>query len=133
MASIWHDGASANGFPTLGRDIRADILVIGGGMAGVLCAHRLQEAGARVVVAEARTIGSGITKNTTAKITAQHGLLYAKLAKQRGHAIAQGYLEANLRAVDMFAVLCEKIRCGFERRPARGCTVKQNVEFGHEP
>ena len=84
MDSLWTDTAKAPSFPALERDIRTDVLIIGGGMAGVLCAQLLHRAGVDYVLAEADTVGGGITKNTTAKITSQHGLLYADLAQRFG-------------------------------------------------
>ena len=44
-----------------------DIVVVGGGLAGVLCLKELTERGVDCVLLEAKSIGSGITKNTTAK------------------------------------------------------------------
>ena len=82
MESIWTSTASLPHFPTLGEDVQTDVLIIGGGMAGLLCAHELQQAGVSCMVAEARTIASGITKNTTAKITSQHGLISRTLLRR---------------------------------------------------
>ena len=79
MESIWTHTARLPQFPPLEGDANTQVLVIGGGMAGLLCAHELGRAGVQCLVAEAQTIAGGITKNTTAKITAQHGLIYGKL------------------------------------------------------
>lgn len=46
---------------------RAEVAVIGAGMAGMLCARMLADQGADVAVLEARVAGHGQTKNTTAK------------------------------------------------------------------
>ena len=83
MESIWQD-ISLPHFRMLDGDISTDVLVIGGGMAGLLCAHRLQQAGVNCLVAEAAEICGGITKNTTAKITSQHGLCFHKLLTRFG-------------------------------------------------
>lgn len=114
--SLWTQTAKLPEFPQLQGDRKADVLVIGGGIAGILCAKVLQDAGVDVVLAEANRICSGITKDTTAKITAQHGLLYHKLLKKFGRELASLYLNANLNAVEEYQKLCKTIPCSFENR-----------------
>ena len=74
--------------------------MIGGGMAGILTAHALRQAGISSVVLEAHTVGSGQTAGTTAKLTAQHGLCYSWLIDTYGPEIARQYAQANLRGID---------------------------------
>ena len=112
LESIWEKTAQLPAFEPLRRDIRADALVIGGGLAGLLCAHELARAGLRCVVAEAGRICGGATKNTTAKLTVQHGLVFRKLLKALGAERARAYLEANLAALDRLRELCQDIPCG---------------------
>ena len=112
MESIWQDTHLPQ-FPQLQGDIRTDVLIIGGGMAGLLCGHMLQQAGVRYVIAEAKTIASGITKNTTAKVTSQHGLVYRELIARFGTEQAGLYLEANEQAVGAYRELCKTIDCDF--------------------
>lgn len=100
------------------RDIKTDVLIIGGGMAGILCAHALAQAGVQYALVEAGRICGGITKNTTAKITSQHGLIYDKLIKRFSVERAKLYLEANQAALDAFRELCKDIDCGFEEKDA---------------
>ena len=95
MESIWHKTIQLPQFPQLKGDVSTDVLVIGGGMAGLLCAYQLKKAGVDCVVAERKRIASGITGNTTAKVTCQHGLIYSKLAKKGGLEAAKLYLQAN--------------------------------------
>ena len=57
-------------------------------------------------VAEVASIAGGITKNTTAKITSQHGLIYQQLAKRFGTEKAALYLQANEQALAAFRTLC---------------------------
>lgn len=72
MESIWTQICNhREKRPALDRQIEADVAVIGGGMAGILTAWQLEQAGVRTVVLEADQIGQGQTKNTTAKITVQ--------------------------------------------------------------
>ena len=81
MHSLWSETATLPSFEQLNKNIKTDVLIIGGGITGILTAHYLQQAGINYVLVEADTICSGITKNTTAKITSQHGLIYHKIAK----------------------------------------------------
>jgi len=117
LASIWEKTVRLPSFPSLHGDLRADVLVIGGGLAGLLCAHELTKAGADCVLAEAGRLCGGTTKNTTAKITVQHGLVYHKLLRRFGRERAKGYLNANLEALERIGSLCRDIPCDFEEKP----------------
>ena len=87
-------------------------------MAGILCAYFLKQSGVDCILVEAGRIGAGITKNTTAKITSQHGLIYDKLLKDVGTEKARMYLEANQNAVAQFKDLSNKISCSLEEKDA---------------
>ncbi len=116
MNSIWTDGIKPTRFDRLDGTVRCDVLIVGGGMAGVLCAHRLSRAGVDCVLVEAGRIGGGITKNTTAKITAQTGLIYDKLMRRHGEDRAWLYLQAQIKAGEEYARLCREIPCDYEHR-----------------
>ncbi len=116
MDSLWKSLERREQFPKLDRDLKTDVLIIGGGLCGLLCAHQLHQAGVDYVLVEADTICCGITKNTTAKITVQHGLIYQKLLKTHGEEQAKQYLQANQAALEEYARLCQRIDCDFERR-----------------
>ena len=118
MSSVWIDTVAKPNFPPLQGDITTDALIIGGGMCGILTAHKLNEAGVCCVVVEATTIGGGVTRNTTAKITAQHGLIYADLIKRFGAELARQYYDANARAIQNYEKLSERFPCDFERKTA---------------
>ena len=85
MESIWTRTTLPVHPPLEGRH-RCDAVVLGGGMAGILTAWFLRQHGLSVIVLEANRVGSGQTQNTTAKITAQHGLIYERLIDQLGAA-----------------------------------------------
>lgn len=118
MASLWEETWKPPVFPPLDGDTDTDVLIIGGGMAGILCAYRLHQAGVPYLLAEAETIGSGTTKNTTAKLTSQHGLIYERLIRLFGTERAKQYLTANQEALETYRELCRGIRCGFEEKDA---------------
>ena len=98
------------------EDLKTDVLIIGGGLAGVLCAYQLQQAGVRYALIEADRVCRGVTGYTTAKITAQHGLIYEKLLRTFGRERSQVYLQANLKAVEQYRKICKGIDCGYEEK-----------------
>ena len=118
MASLWEQTWEEPGFPALEGDLSTDVLIIGGGMAGVLCAYFLHHAGVPYVLVEAKTLCSGITRNTTAKITSQHGLIYDKLIRKFGVDRARQYLSAQEAALQKYRELCQTVDCGFEEKDA---------------
>lgn len=138
MKSIWQERAEMPSFGKLEGDTKTGVLVIGGGLAGILCAYLLQRAGMDYILAEAETICSGVTKNTTAKITAQHGLIYHKLLKGAGLEKARLYLTANQQALAQYKALCRDMDCGFEEKDAYvysldgGKKIDQELEALHK-
>lgn len=116
--SIWDINFEMPSFPSLDGDKRTDVLVVGGGICGLLCAYKLKCAGIDCILVEKERICSGITKNTTAKLTSQHGLIYKKIAKRYGTETAAGYYSANELAIRELNELCKEIDCDFERRDA---------------
>ncbi len=102
-------------FPPLQGDLKTDVLVVGGGMAGLLCAHTLTQQGVDCALVEADRICHGVTRNTTAKITSQHGLIYGRLLKEFGPERARGYWEANEAALEQLCQLASGMDCDLQR------------------
>lgn len=114
MKSVWQETVQLPEFPQSKNDIRTDILIIGGGIAGILTAYFLHKSGVKYVLVEKDTICSGTTQNTTAKITFQHSLNYHKILKSNGIEAARKYLLANKKAFEKYAELCKEIDCDYE-------------------
>ena len=113
MDSLWKESAMRPAFPTMPGSMKTDVLIIGGGMAGLLCAHMLKKAGVDCILVEAKKICDGTTCDTTAKITLQHGLIYDKLIRQFGHDKAKLYLRAQEKACAEYERLCQNIDCEY--------------------
>ncbi len=116
MKSVWSDSTNLPEFPKLDSDKKTDVLIIGGGIGGILCAYFLHMAGIDYILTEAETICHSTTKNTTAKITAQHGFIYSKLIRLMGVYKAEKYLNANIEALDKYRHICKNIDCDFESK-----------------
>lgn len=120
MKSIWSETVQLPKRESLKDDLRVENVVIGAGIAGILIAYLLQEKGQEVIVLEAKEIASGQTKNTTAKITSQHGLLYHDMIRKCGIERAKGYAKANEAAIELYREIITKegIACQFEELPS---------------
>ena len=116
MDSTWEKTAEKPQFDALSGNKKTDVLIIGGGIAGILCAYKLKNAGVDCMLTEATEICGGITKNTTAKITLQHGLIYDKMLRRFGEEKARLYIEAQTESVKEYAQLCGKTDCDYETR-----------------
>jgi len=103
-------------FPKLDREINTNVLIIGGGLAGILCAWMLRQSGTDCVLIEADAILRGVSRNTTAKITSQHGLIYHKLLRRFGPETARLYWQANENALAQYRALSRSIDCSFEEQ-----------------
>ena len=130
--SVWADTAQLPSFSSLKQDVRTDVLIIGGGLAGLLCAYMLTQDGVNCLLIEADTICSGISRNTTAKLTSQHGLIYGKLEREFGPDTARLYWEANEAALAQYRRLSRKFPCDFQEKNAYVYAVEQQYKLEEE-
>lgn len=118
--SYWMDTTASTSYPALTGDLEVDVAVVGGGVAGLCTAWELVRAGRSVAVVEADRIVAGTTGYTTAKVTAQHTLIYAHLRSALGAETAKLYAQSQQDALEhLVATVAElDIDCDLERSPA---------------
>ncbi|GAB3651604.1 FAD-dependent oxidoreductase [Glycomyces tarimensis] len=118
--SYWIASTDAGPHPKLNADLDFDVAVIGGGIAGLCAAWELARAGRSVAVLEAGRLAAGVTGHTTAKLTVQHGLVYAHLRETFGAEAARMYAESQTAAMEHAFTVAEAlgIDCELERAPA---------------
>ena len=114
--SIWEYNTNNNNYKTLKSDINTDISIIGGGIAGINIAYKLYKNNLNFIVLEKNKICNKTTKYSTAKITAQHGLIYYNIKQKYGLSIARKYLNSNLKSIEEYKKIIsnENIDCDFE-------------------
>ena len=114
-SSYWVESTHQTDYPKISKDFDTDVLIIGGGITGILTAYMLSESSLNVSIVEADRMAMGVTANTTAKITSQHGLLYDYLLNSFGFDIAKGYLDSNEEAIGIIKDIIKKesIDCDF--------------------
>ncbi|WP_345751323.1 FAD-dependent oxidoreductase [Microbacterium rhizophilus] len=92
--SLWHETSPLievdQALPT-----RADVVIVGAGIAGLATATLLARAGRRVAVLEAREVGAVATGNTTAKLSLLQGSVYSGIRSHAGDEALDAYVAAN--------------------------------------
>ena len=103
MTSWWTAHALAEHDPaTAPLPQRCDVVVVGAGVVGLTAAHELLAAGAAVHVIDASTaVGSGVSGQSTAKVTCGTGLRLDEILKFAGQDAAQEYAEAGRHGLGM--------------------------------
>lgn len=122
--SYWIASAEAPFHPPAVEDATTEVAVVGGGIAGLCTAWELARAGRAVTVLEAGRIVAGVTGHTTAKLTAQHGLVYGHLRGTFGPETARQYATAQTEALEHAAATADElgVDCELERVPAYAYT-----------
>lgn len=119
--SYWRDTCPLPAFPKLEETfVQADVAIVGGGITGITTAYLLASEGYRTVLLEAGRLFNGTTGHTTAKITAQHDLIYHELIGTIGEEKARLYYQANAEAAQFMKRLVEKhrIACDYSEQDA---------------
>ncbi|RFB18032.1 FAD-dependent oxidoreductase [Bacillus sp. HNG] len=117
---LWRVDVDIPTFPSLEEDLEVDVVIVGGGIAGLTSAYVLVNEGLKVAVLEADQILNGTTGHTTAKVTAQHDLIYDEFITNFGKSTARLYYEANTEAIQFIekTVNEHQIDCDFSKQDA---------------
>jgi glycine/D-amino acid oxidase-like deaminating enzyme/nitrite reductase/ring-hydroxylating ferredoxin subunit len=112
----WLASADMPTYPPLSGDTRADVAVIGGGIAGLTSAYLLSREGKRVVLIEALQIGAGETGRTTAHFMPPDDR-YFEIEKSFGAEAARKVAQSFAAATDLAESIArqEAPDCEFER------------------
>ncbi|WP_379156939.1 FAD-dependent oxidoreductase [Paenibacillus sp. sgz5001063] len=112
--SFWRASSEIPSFPRLAENHDTDVAIVGGGITGITTAYLLTQAGYKVTLLEAGELFAGTTGFTTAKITAQHGLIYHDLVKDFGEEAARLYFQSNSEALEWMRQTAEEqqLSCG---------------------
>lgn len=124
----WVANAPRTAYPELAGEKECDVVIVGAGIVGLTSALSLLEAGKSVAVLEARRIGAQVTGRSSAKITAQHSLIYHHLIENVGRTMAAAYADANRTATARIRDWIEAlgIDCDYETKSAFAYTCDPN-------
>jgi glycine/D-amino acid oxidase-like deaminating enzyme/nitrite reductase/ring-hydroxylating ferredoxin subunit len=123
--SYWRDSQEFPTFPALTTDTETEVVVVGAGIAGITTAYLLAKERKKVLLLDAGRIANGTTGHTTAKITAQHDVIYDELINHFGTAKAEDYYQANMLAKKFIEDTINElaIECDFKQEDAYLYTI----------
>ncbi|CAM4436184.1 FAD-dependent oxidoreductase [Paenibacillus typhae] len=118
--SLWRGTTELPAFPRLAEDHVTDVAIVGAGITGITAAYLLTREGYKVTLLEAGEVLGGTTGFTSAKITAQHGMIYADLMKNFGEEQAWAYYQSNSEAMKWMIHTAEELglSCGMHPEDA---------------
>jgi glycine/D-amino acid oxidase-like deaminating enzyme/nitrite reductase/ring-hydroxylating ferredoxin subunit len=107
-------------FEKLNEDTTVDVAIVGAGITGITAAYLLAKEGVKVAIIEAGSVLNGTTGHTTAKLTAQHGLIYDELISHFGEDKAKLYFESTSSAIKFVEKTSNEkgIDCDFSKQDA---------------
>jgi len=125
--SIWLDEINETIEPKLNQDITCNILIIGGGIAGISTALNLQDE-EDVVLIDKDKIGYGVTSHTTGKLTYLQSSVYSDIQKAYDFNIAKRYLESQKDAIELALTTVKKynIDCNLEKNDSYLFTTEED-------
>jgi glycine/D-amino acid oxidase-like deaminating enzyme len=116
--SLWED-APRPAFPDpLPPGGHVEAVVVGGGLTGLTTALLLARAGVGVSVLEARSIGSGTTGSSSAKVSLLQGTKLSRISARHPLRVVRAYVEANREGQAWLREFCEEHRVPYAARPA---------------
>lgn len=121
MTSLWlsHRAEQPSAPHALAQaDRKADVVVVGAGLTGLITAVLLARAGKDVLVLEAQTVGAGATGNTTAKISLLQGSKLSRVVAKHGPKLARQYVEGNQEGQQWLLQHCESHGLSVQREDA---------------
>ncbi len=107
-----------NSYPSLRKNIRTDILVVGSGITGSVIAHRCMEEGYETVIIDRREIAHGSTSATTSMLQYEMDVPLYRLIKKIGEEGAVGSYRACFDAIDDLGKLARQVKsdAGFSKK-----------------
>ena len=117
--SIWFDPEGSFSYPALTENKKVDVVIIGGGIAGVTAAKLLTDQGKSVILLEAGKIGQSTTGRSTGNLYAMVDIFFADLISKYDEDTIKNILASRRAAIKLIEenVRTYGIDCDFQHVP----------------
>ena len=104
--------------PTVKEDFQTEVLVIGGGLSGLLCAYELLKSGKGVTLVTANTVSDGASRFSTGMLCGDGGADLLRLRETIGQENAVAWYRLACSAVEQLEKILNDTgsKCDFRRR-----------------
>jgi len=115
-------------YPPLQGNLSVDVAIVGAGLSGLGAAYALSDSGARVVVLEAETVGSGASGRNGGFVLAGPAMEYADAVERLGAGAARDLWDFTIENNRTIARLIEEyqINCGYLRRGSMSLAASED-------
>ena len=96
MDSIWLQSYKDYNLESINKNTSTPVLIIGGGLAGLMCAYNFSKNNIDFVLVESKSLGKGVTAGTTAQVTYAHSNIYDDIKKTHDINKAKDYLKSQI-------------------------------------
>lgn len=98
--SIWELN-DINENPKLNNDLEVNVVIVGGGIAGISTAYYLRNSNKKIILLEKDKVGNGVSKFTTGKLTYLQNGIYPNIIKDRSKSDALEYFNSQKEAIKL--------------------------------
>ena len=131
MESIWMKNYVDKKLPSIIKNDNTSVLIIGGGIAGLMCAYNLMKSDIKFILVDRGKIAGGVSANTTAQVSIAHDSLYDEISKKHNEEKAIAYLKSQMEGLNIIReiIKAENINCDYKEESTILCADEEkNVD-----
>jgi glycine/D-amino acid oxidase-like deaminating enzyme/nitrite reductase/ring-hydroxylating ferredoxin subunit len=127
MESIWMKDYVDKKLPSISKDMNIPVLIIGGGIAGLMCAYNFMKNNIKFILVDSKKLASGVSASTTAQVSIAHDKLYDEIKKKHGEEKSIAYLKSQMEGLNLIKKIIkeEKINCDYKEESTILCASEE--------
>lgn len=109
------------------RDLNSPVLIIGGGIAGLMCAYNCMKSNIKFILVDGKKLAQGVSASTTAQVSVGHDKIYDDIIKKHDEKKAVEYLKYQIRGLEEINKIIkeEKINCDYKEESTIACATEE--------
>ena len=102
--------------PIINKNINTPVLIIGGGIAGLICAYNFMKNNIKFILVDSKKLASGVSAYTTAQVSIAHDKLYNEIKKKHSKDSSIAYLKSQIEGFNLIKQIIKEgnIKCDYK-------------------